>query len=259
VTTPVPVRNRLDVLAALRSSTTVVEAAAKLGLTIPELRAFAHRRHMGLALARLERPSRDAHPKLQDMTGRALAGGSIVVVERAGAAGHGNAQWRIRFTACGHLALREGIRLRADEKAGARPRCPTSKLGRAVYNQYTKLAMRERAKRLKEQGLCRCGRKNDRPGKTRCSSCVTRECGYSERRRAAQRGEPVPKLDRLQALTDRREADRQSIRRDVLIEVRAAWVRANSSDEFARWLKEQIEADRRSCQQKWREKKSRAA
>lgn len=119
-----------------------------------------------------------------------------------------------------------------------------SKLGRAVYNQYTKLAMRERAKRLKEQGLCRCGRKNDRPGKTRCSACVTRECGYSERRRAVQRGEPVPKLDRLQAITARREADRQSIRRDVLMEVRAAWARAETIDEFARWLKAEIEAAR---------------
>lgn len=118
----VPVRNRLDVLAAIRESTTLADAAKRLSLDPKALRSLAYKMHMGAALLRFDGRSRDAHPGLVDMTGRELFGGALVVERRAGTQGNGNARWSCRFKACGHFALFLGIALRAAKRC---PRCPT--------------------------------------------------------------------------------------------------------------------------------------
>lgn len=62
---------------------------------------------------------RFSHPGFQDMTGKVLAGCTVL---RRAANVNGNARWLVR-AACGHEVILDGIALRAKAKAGQEYRC----------------------------------------------------------------------------------------------------------------------------------------
>ncbi len=64
-------------------------------------------------------PGRFSHPGFQDMTGRTLAG--CTVLRRAPNV-NGNARWLV-CAACGHEIVVDGIYLRRDEKEGRKILC----------------------------------------------------------------------------------------------------------------------------------------
>ena len=122
----VPVRNRMDVLAVLRTAKSVELAAKALGFTVTELRSYCGATHMMAAWAKLERGKSHVHPGFKPgMEGTVIADGAGVVEERAENDGHGNARWRILWKACGHRSTVAGIQLRASLKNGDKSRgCP---------------------------------------------------------------------------------------------------------------------------------------
>lgn len=100
---------------------------------------------------------------------------------------------------------------------------------------------RERYRRLKEAGLCRCGRPNDSGNGSRCKACKLRETNYAQRTRARARGEDVsPPQPRVEAVRARRESDRLELRLEVLREVNRKLL-ALGKDAGMRWLREEIE------------------
>lgn len=126
MSTPVPIRNRLDVLDAMRKATTLAEAAKSVSFTVSELRSYCWSQHMHAAYIRLERGrAPNHHPGFKPFApAQRLFGGAATIVKRERNAPTGNAQWRIALTACGHEIVREAIRIRADEKLDRMPRCP---------------------------------------------------------------------------------------------------------------------------------------
>jgi hypothetical protein len=114
----------------MENAPTVEVAAATLKVTLPALRQLAARHHLGAMHDRLRRGGHHreaAHPGFKDMTGLVLWSGAIEVIRRAPNE-IGNARWRVRFTACAHEYVYHGLRIRAIEKAGRAPQCPTCKL-----------------------------------------------------------------------------------------------------------------------------------
>jgi len=115
---------RSRVYRALREASSADDAAMKLGMTQAELRTLAYRLHMASTFLRLEGGlgpgERLSHPKLIDMTDAVLFDGAVIVVARAGNSGNGNARWRVKFVACGHEHVYQGIELRAKR---ATPEC----------------------------------------------------------------------------------------------------------------------------------------
>ncbi|HKY40688.1 MAG TPA: hypothetical protein VJN18_32355 [Polyangiaceae bacterium] len=122
--------------------------------------------------------------------------------------------------------------------------------GRLAMNAYILARQRIRLKRLKAEGKCVCGRKNDRPGKTNCTICVAKERDYDARRRARERGEEIPRPDRRIADAERRatedgefvERAAPTVRLNTLLEVQQAWQDSNTNANFTRWLLDQIAA-----------------
>lgn len=100
--------------------------------------------------------------------------------------------------------------------------------------------MRERYRRLKAEGLCRCGKVNDSGTGSRCKACKARDSRYAKRARAKARGEEVAVLDRGDALRARRESDRVELRLEALREAHRKLL-ALGRDAGMRWLREEIE------------------
>lgn len=123
---------------------------------------------------------------------------------------------------------------------------------RLALNNYQRDLMRRRVRRLRDEGKCQCGRKNDRAPKSRCTVCHDRRASDDERRRARANGEQIPRPDRRIADALRKASETAeavavvapSLRLDVLIEVQSAWQDAATNGVFTRWLNEQIAAAR---------------
>lgn len=123
---------------------------------------------------------------------------------------------------------------------------------RLALNAYQRQLMRQRVRRLRDEGKCQCGRKNDRAPKSRCTSCHERRASDDARRRARANGEQIPRPDRriadaLRKATETAQAVAvvaPSLRLDVLVEVQQAWQDASTNGHFTRWLSEQIAAAR---------------
>lgn len=124
---------------------------------------------------------------------------------------------------------------------------------RQAYNDVMRDVMRRRRERLFAEGKCGwCGEKNDRDREKRCSACVERDSGYSQRKRDKEAGRPVPKLNRSVALAARREqreakvvesavaSAEASIRLQVFQEVQDAWLRNRTVGAFSAWLNGEI-------------------
>jgi hypothetical protein len=126
----VPVWPLSKVRDAMLRTGSAKEAARELGISPTTLRTVSSRLHLAAMFQRVQRADQGksapwAHPGFKDMAGAKLCGGLIEVLSRAGNAGNGNARWTVRFTACEHTQITEGIKLRADDKSGAAPRCLT--------------------------------------------------------------------------------------------------------------------------------------
>lgn len=65
-------------------------------------------------------PRTAPHPGFVDMSGKMLFGGSLSVLARETNTRHGHARWRVKFQACGHEDVYEGLQLR-DKKT--LPKC----------------------------------------------------------------------------------------------------------------------------------------
>lgn len=108
--------------------------------------------------------------------------------------------------------------------------------GRRAWNYYMKMCVRARRKRLIADGKCPwCAHENDsKPGR-RCSECKIKHNGYNARRRAKERGEEVEPLNRADALATRARGEAETIRLEVLLEVRQAWF-GQTGRGFGVWL-----------------------
>ncbi len=94
---------------------------------LPPLCAVCHLARAPAADKRRGDPARFSHPGFQDMTGRTLAG--CTVLRRAPNV-NGNARWQVR-AACGHELVDDGIYLRRDEKEGRKILCASCRPKRA--------------------------------------------------------------------------------------------------------------------------------
>lgn len=116
--------DRFHLLNAMRSSSTLEEAAARLSIDVPTLEAWAGREHYGARLAILRGRGRPAHPGYKPFEpGQLLHDGALEVVRRAKNSPQGNARWTVRHVACGHEETVPAIQLRAYTKAGHVRRC----------------------------------------------------------------------------------------------------------------------------------------
>lgn len=122
--------------------------------------------------------------------------------------------------------------------------------GHKAWNAYCRDRQRVRNATLAAEGKCICGRKNDRPGKSRCSVCHARRELHEERRRAKARGEEVAVLDKRVTLAARRVDEQRavvasaapSLRLAVLQEVLQAWQDEPTNGAFTAWLVREVEA-----------------
>jgi hypothetical protein len=97
-----------------------------------------------------------------------------------------------------------------------------------------------RRARYHAEGLCKCGRKRDRPQFQTCSGCAARHRVHDERRQARARGQEVPKLDRRVVLQERKQTEAEAIRLAVLEEARRAWRDHPTVGGYTRWLENEI-------------------
>ena len=111
-----------------------------------------------------------------------------------------------------------------------------------ALRRYHARKTRERRERLDAENRCKCGRDRDRDGKL-CSVCWEGQHASRARRRA-QGFAPGPRDEaaRVGHWQERRRELRETIRLEVLQEVRGAWQRAPHTLAFAQWLAEQIGA-----------------
>jgi len=151
--------------------------------------------------------------------------------------------FRVELTAEGKLVscvLAEGIRdgsvsvhfIRAHSSSAATE---------CAYLEHNANLLRARRARLAAEGRCRCGREMDAESPLkRCRVCRTKSVADEQRVRIRSKGINVPKPDRRAALAERRDEDRDAIRRATLAEVRAAWISARTNELFTKWLTAEI-------------------
>lgn len=126
--------------------------------------------------------------------------------------------------------------------------------GRAAFNAYMRDFATKRRARLKASGKCPwCGLDSDRGAGKRCTLCVERDARYRQRERDKTAGLPVPKLNRMAAITERRDRENREvaekavlsasaqIRLDTLREVQNAWLDNRTVGAFSAWLNGEIE------------------
>jgi hypothetical protein len=108
----------------------------------------------------------------------------------------------------------------------------------AAYRARQRTTQKERRARLREQGLCRCGRHIDDNRFARCSTCRVRSVQDEKRSRRRKRGEQVETPSRAESFAARKRYDRQQ----VLLEVLKAWLAASTNREFSDWLRGELTA-----------------
>ncbi len=111
-----------------------------------------------------------------------------------------------------------------------------------ALRRYFARKKRERIAKLHEEGKCRCGRLQDRPGKLTCTVCAHDRQQQHEKAKA--RGfEPAPPRDegaRVESMRETLRERRESYRLEVLLDVRRWWKEAEHTEAFARKLAEEI-------------------
>ena len=112
---------------------------------------------------------------------------------------------------------------------------------RLAGNAHARDLLAARRARYESEGRCKCGRARDRAGLTTCSACLERHRIHAQRKRARERGEVVPPLDRRTVLLERKEQERGNVRFETLVEVQRAWLKLGAKG-FERWLGGQLEA-----------------
>lgn len=117
--------------------------------------------------------------------------------------------------------------------------------GKAAYNAYHRLRLRDRRARYRAEGKCDCGRARDvrKPGSNEffinCSACLKGMTDSKERKRRRDAGEDVPRPSVGESLRRRRQAEREEHRLEVLREVNRRFLADRQG--FARWLQGEIE------------------
>jgi hypothetical protein len=114
-----------------------------------------------------------------------------------------------------------------------------------AINAHAARLLAARRARYDAEGLCKCGRKRDRPNPTGglfkvCSGCATRHAVHEERKRKRDRGEVVAPLDRRAVLQERKQTEAETLRLDVLQECRDAWRKHSTVGGYTRWLENEI-------------------
>lgn len=118
-----------------------------------------------------------------------------------------------------------------------------SKLAMRVYSRIKK---KEAGVRLRANGQCRCGRKQDRKNpdgsmmKT-CLACSEMQKGYIKTSRAAVERKPRDEKARVEKNLSRQRDRRKEIRLETLVEVSAKFWELPSIKEWEKWLEEAIE------------------
>jgi hypothetical protein len=110
-----------------------------------------------------------------------------------------------------------------------------------ALNAHAAKLLAARRARYGAEGLCRCGGKRDRPGFKSCARCDSRDRVHEERKRARDRGEVVPPLDRRTVLLERKTDEASQLRLAVLREVQDAWIQNRTVGAFSAWLVREVE------------------
>jgi hypothetical protein len=110
---------------------------------------------------------------------------------------------------------------------------------------HAAVLLANRRARYDAEGLCKCGRKRDRPNPAGglfkvCSGCASRHAVHDERKRKRDRGEVVPPLDRRVVLQERKQTEAETQRLEVLQECRDAWRSNATVGGYTRWLENEI-------------------
>jgi hypothetical protein len=110
-----------------------------------------------------------------------------------------------------------------------------------ALNAHAAKLLAARRARYQAAGLCRCGRARDRSGFKTCAACDARDQVHEQRKRARDRGEDVPPLDRRTVLQQRKIDDAAQLRLEVLQEVQNAWIQNRTVGAFSAWLSREVE------------------
>lgn len=114
-----------------------------------------------------------------------------------------------------------------------------------AINRHAAKMLAARRARYHAEGLCKCGRKRDRPNPAGglfqvCSGCASRHAVHEERKRQRDRGETVAPLDRRVVLQERKQTEAEALRLEVLQECRDAWRSHATVGGYTRWLESEI-------------------
>lgn len=115
-----------------------------------------------------------------------------------------------------------------------------SAAARLASKSHESRLLAARRARYDAEGRCKCGRERDRLPLLTCSGCDERHQLHVERRRAKNRGEEVPPLDRRAVLQERKRSDLDTVRFETLLDVQRILAR-QGADGLRRWLGVQIE------------------
>lgn len=114
--------------------------------------------------------------------------------------------------------------------------------GRLAMRLYQLADNRRRRARYAAEGKCPyCARPQDRKPGGRCSVCLARHTQETKRARKRDRGIAVTKPDPKVARRERREAEDQALRRDILEEVDTKWSELGTVG-FRVWLRRELRA-----------------
>lgn len=110
-----------------------------------------------------------------------------------------------------------------------------------AVRKYHAQKQKERRARLHAEGRCRCSRIQDRPGFKTCSVCANDRQKQHEKRKAVG-FEPRTRDEeaRVEAFLETNRERRQSLRLEVLLEVKRWWREADHTEAFARKLATEI-------------------
>lgn len=119
------------------------------------------------------------------------------------------------------------------------------KAAKLAMRVYSRIKKKEAGERLRANGQCRCGRKQDRPlpdgsgmMKT-CSTCAELQKGYNKK--PGGTGIPRDEKARVQKNLSRQRDRRNEIRLETLVEVSNKFWELPSIKAWEKWLEEAIE------------------
>ncbi len=152
------------------------------------------------------------------------------------------AWYRIELDSTGKVASCREVAAAGDEARVYFLRARSAKQAAAqALNAHAAKLLAARRARYTSEGLCKCGRKRDRPGFITCSACTERHAIHEQRKQARARGEEVQPLDRRVVLQQRKLDDAARIRVEVLQEVQDAWFKNSTVGAFSAWLSREVE------------------